>query len=99
VILSELLEGAAADLDPVEAVIDGDGVEWSRSGRAFAAVGPAGAAFRLPSVIGRAALGTPNTSTSERGPDWVAFAPPELDRTAVDRAVAWFEAAWRHAAA
>jgi hypothetical protein len=29
----------------------------------------------------------------------VAFNPPELDRTAVDRAVAWFEAAWRHAAA
>ena len=94
----ELLEGAAAGLDPVEAIRDGDGVEWRRAGRAFAAVGSAGAAFRLPPVIGRAALGTPSTLTSGRGAEWVAFAPPELDRTSVDRAVAWFEAAWRHAA-
>ena len=95
----ELLDGAAAGLDPIEAVRDGDGVEWRRAGRAFAAVGPAGAAFRLPPVIARAALGTPSTSTSERGAEWVAFDPPELDRASVDRAVAWFEAAWRHAAA
>ena len=97
--LAELFERSAVDLDPVEPVRDGEGVEWRRAGRAFAAVGTAGAAFRLPSVIGRAALGTPDTATSERGVDWVAFNPPELDRTAVDRAVAWFEAAWRHAAA
>jgi hypothetical protein len=48
--------------------------------------------------MGRAALGTPGTSASERGTEWVVFAPPDLDRTAVDRVVAWFAAAWRHAA-
>jgi hypothetical protein len=97
VILRELLEGAAAGLDPIDARTTDDGTVWQRDGREFAALRAGRVEFRLPPVIGRAAIGTPSTSASERGAEWVAFAPPDLDRTAVDRGVAWFEAAWRHA--
>jgi hypothetical protein len=38
----------------------------------------------------RAALRTPDTAPSPRGPDWVAFAPEVLDDPAIDRAEAWF---------
>ena len=93
----ELLEQTAAGLDPIDAGTTDDEVVWQREGRAFAASGRGRAEFRLPPIIGRAALGTPSTSASERGADWVAFAPPDLDRMAVDRAIAWLEAAWRHA--
>ena len=44
-----------------------------------------------------AALRTPDTAASPRGSDWVAFAPAELDRHAIDRATAWLASAWRRA--
>src|SRR5207344_3304268 len=44
------------------------------------------AEFRLDPLVARAALRTPGTSPSPRGPDWVAFAPEILDDGAVDRA-------------
>ena len=94
--LAEILDRAAADLDAVERVEVVNGVEWRRTGRAFAALSGSRAEFRLPAIVGRAALGTPSTSGSERGAEWVALAPPDLDRMAMDRAVAWFVAAWRH---
>jgi hypothetical protein len=53
--------------------------------------------FRLDPIVARAALGTPDTSASSRGPEWVAFSPAELDRFAVDRALAWLGAAHRRA--
>jgi hypothetical protein len=98
VTVQDLLKEAAEGLDPIDARATGDEVLWQREGRAFAVSGTGRAEFRLPPVMGRAALGTPGTSASERGTEWVVFAPPDLDRTAVDRVVAWFAAAWRHAA-
>ena len=53
--------------------------------------------FRLDPAVAAAAQRTPDTVTSERGPDWVVFAPVVLDAPAVDRAIAWFGSAARRA--
>jgi len=96
--LAEAIEDAAGRLPGVEGrETAGGGVEWSVGGRAFAAVQAETVEFRLDPVVARAALGTPDTSVSARGPEWVAFSPGELDRFAVDRAVAWLGAAHRRA--
>ena len=70
-----------------------------RSGRAFAAVSTDGAVadFRLDPAVAGAALRTPDTAPSRRGPDWVSFSPETLDDHALDRAEAWFGSAWRRA--
>jgi hypothetical protein len=64
----------------------------------FAAAEPMAAELRLHPEIAESARRTPATSASERGAEWVRFAPPELDRHALDRAEAWFVSAWRAAA-
>jgi hypothetical protein len=56
------------------------------------------AEFRLSPTIAAAARNTPNAGPSSRGGEWVAFSPPQLDRYALDRAVAWFGSAYRTAA-
>ena len=69
---------------------------WQAAGGPFAALSGAAAEFRLRSDMVRAALRTPNTGTSGRGPDWVVFdTPAELDRYDVDRLRSWFEMAAR----
>lgn len=96
--LRAVLEEAVAQLADVERVPAGDAMELRRSGRSFARLEPAAAAFRLDTVLVPAALRTPDTAPSSLGPDWVAFAPPVVDGFALDRAIAWLEAAWRRAA-
>jgi hypothetical protein len=96
--LAEAVDDAAGRLAGVERrEMAGGGTEWLVAGRPFAAAGTATVEFRLDPVVARAALGTPDTSVSARGPEWVAFSPGELDRFAVDRAVAWLGAAHRRA--
>jgi hypothetical protein len=99
VTIGEALEEAAAGLDGVERRNAGAGVEWTVAGVLFAAVEGDTAEFRLDPTVGRAALGTPDVVVSGRGGEWVAFTPPEVDRFARDRAVAWFGSAYRRAAA
>ncbi|MBI3751644.1 MAG: hypothetical protein HY263_08335 [Chloroflexi bacterium] len=53
--------------------------------------------LRLDPAIARAATRTPDTAPSDRGPEWVRFAPRELDDHAVDRLEAWFAFARRRA--
>ncbi len=95
--LVDALAEAAAATDAVERRDAAGGSEWLVGGRPFAAVSHDAAEFRLPRTIARAALGTPDTGASARGSEWVSFAPRELDRFALDRAVAWFASALRHA--
>jgi hypothetical protein len=57
------------------------------------------AEFRLDPAVAAAAQRTPDTSTSERGPEWVRFSPADIDGHAVDRAVAWLGSAARRAGA
>jgi hypothetical protein len=99
VTIVEALEDAAAGLDDVEHRNAGAGVEWTVAGVVFAAATGDTAEFRLEPAVTHAALGTPDTAASGRGPEWVAFSPGELDRLARDRAVAWFGSAHRRAAA
>lgn len=95
--IGALIEGASADLEAVDRQVVGGGVEWSTGGIVFASVNGDRAEFRLVRPVVAAALRTPATAASDRGPDWVAFAPRELDGHAVDRAVAWLASAWRRA--
>ena len=96
--LGDLLSAAAADLDSVESTISPDGgVTWARGGRPFAGVSDDGsrAEFGLDPAIAAAAVRTPDVTPSERGPEWVAFVPAELDDHAADRALAWLASAHR----
>ena len=95
VTLRDVLDEAAADLDDVEAVTSGDGLEWRRGGRPFAALTGDVAEFQLDGPVASAAARTSDTLASKRGPDWVRFSPSSLDQYAVDRARAWLAFAWR----
>ncbi len=101
--LGGIVGDAAAKLSGVERRDSDGGTEWSIGGALFATVSrapggtPERAEFRLDPVVLRAALGTPDTARSPRGDDWVAFSPPDLDRIAIDRAIAWLGSAHRRA--
>ena len=95
--LAEVLRGAASELGDVTEDRAGTATSWSRGGIAFAVLDGARAEFRLDPLVARAALRTPDTTSSGRGPDWVTFAPLELDESAADRADAWFLSAHRRA--
>jgi hypothetical protein len=99
VTIVEALEDAAAGLGDVERRNAGAAVEWTLAGVVFAAATGGRAEFRLDPAVTHAALGTPDTAASGRGPEWVAFSPPELDQFARDRAIAWFGSAYRRASA
>jgi hypothetical protein len=95
--LEAALRAAAVDLEDAESRTSPAGREWSIGGIVFAVVGPDDAEFRLAPAVAAAALRTPDTAGSRRGPDWVAFRPAVLDRHALDRAEAWLASAWRRA--
>jgi hypothetical protein len=99
--LREIL-AAAADDAGIIARDDPDGtVSWTARERRFAVLEPTGSTawFRLDAVLAGAALRTPSTMVSDRGPEWVGFSPDALDDHDRDRATAWFVAALRRASA
>ena len=51
----------------------------------------------LDATVLKAALKTPDTAASVRGPGWIAFSPKAVDRFALDRAEAWVRFAHRRA--
>jgi hypothetical protein len=96
--LAALLDESAAGRDDVERLVGDGSVTFRRAGRDFVVLEADGrASFRLGSILAPAALRTPAVVASARGPDWVRFGPPVLDRFARDRASSWFEAAYRRA--
>ncbi len=92
--MGELLSQAAAALGGVVIETHAASTRFVRDG-AFAVLEATGAAFRLGPEIAEAALRTPGTAPSERGGDWIRFAPESWERFDQDRASAWFEMAWR----
>lgn len=97
--LGDVLDEAAAELELEGAATKDGATDYERSGVVFASVDSVGrvATFRLDRVIAAAALRTPGTRPSARGDMWVEFAPTEVDDHAIDRAQAWFAAAYRRA--
>jgi len=95
--LAAIVEAAAVELEAVDRRATADGAEWSIGGVTFAAIKPEAAEFRLARAVVEAALRTPGTARSVRGPDWIEFRPAEIDRHAIDRATAWLASAWRRA--
>ena len=97
--LADVLASAADGLAGVVARDERGTTVWLAGSEAvpFAALSAGRAEFRLDPLVAGAALRTPDTTASARGPDWVAFAPAELDDAAIDRAEAWFLSAHRHA--
>jgi hypothetical protein len=87
----------AAKLGEVLVDMRGSRAEYRRGPTLFATAEGYQAELRLDPEVAEAARRTPSTGASQRGPDWVVFAPPELDQHARDRAEAWFLSAWRHA--
>lgn len=96
--LADLFAALAAKLGEVNADVRGELTEYRRGNVRFATVEGNAAELRLHPEIAEAARSTPSTSGSQRGPEWVRFAPPEVDRHALDRAESWFLSAWRAAA-
>ena len=95
--LGELLQEAADGLDGVTTGADERGTTWSIGSVLFAALTGETAEFRLDPQVARAALRTPDTASSSRGAEWVAFRPAVIDDGATDRAEAWFLSAARRA--
>ena len=89
------MDRLAVELDEVGRRQVGQAIEYDRVGVVFAERDAGKLSFRLRAEIVAAALRTPNTAPSARGPEWVALAPAAVDVFALDRAVAWFETAWR----
>jgi hypothetical protein len=96
--LETMLDDFAAQLEDVEATTDAGIKTWRHESMSFAILGAAGVDLRLSPRVAAAAVATPDTDPSPRGPEWITFHPPELDDQALDRLEAWFELAWRHAA-
>ncbi len=95
--LGALLAAAAAELEGTAEVPTGQGTDYYLDDFLFASHAGDVAEFRLREEVGAAALRTPDTAPSPRGAGWVRFAPKRLDGHARDRALAWFESAWRRA--
>jgi hypothetical protein len=95
--LRDVLDAATEDLPDVKRLGDSQTASWAVADVVFAVLDGGRAEFRLDAMVARAALRTPDTAPSTRGPDWVGFAPSTLDDGAVDRAEAWFLSAYRRA--
>jgi hypothetical protein len=95
--LRDLALEALDGLDDVQPSPGSDVTGYARAGHPFLVLTERDLEVRLEPFVATAALRTPDTAESPRGPGWVRFTPPTLDRFAADRVVAWIEHAWRHA--
>lgn len=97
---TELLEAvrlAAAEVPDAAEEAGGGEASWTRAGTRFVVLRGASVELRVGAAIAGAAVRTPDTHPSLRGPEWIAFAPADLDGPARDRLAAWFAAAGRRA--
>lgn len=95
---ADVLDEAAATHPGVHRRETDGVITYETGGRPFAAASGHIVEFLLKPDIARAALRTPATKPSERGPDWVVFEPPdEPDRYDLDRLRSWFDMAARTA--
>jgi hypothetical protein len=95
---ADLADELTDELDEVSSSADGDVVSYARGGAVFVRVSGSSLEVRLPADIAEAALRTPDTALDPDDRGWLRFTPKDDERHAVDRAAAWFQTAWRHAA-
>jgi hypothetical protein len=95
--IGDLATAVVKGLAGVNLVEDSGTTIWRRQDTPFAALDENALEVRLAPAVARAALRTPDTESSRRGPDWIRFSPVLLDQYARDRATAWIESAWRNA--
>jgi hypothetical protein len=95
--LRSVLDAAGAALSDVRAAAAGPTTSWARGHQVFAVFDGSSVELRLDIPIAAAAMKTPDTTVSTRGPDWVRFSPATLDGHAVDRLTAWFALGYRRA--
>ena len=95
--LMVLVAEVAAELGEVTSSGDGGVVAYQVAGVVFARVSADALEVRLPADIADAALRTPDTAVIPGEPGWLRFSPQGRERHVVDRAMAWFQLAWRHA--
>jgi hypothetical protein len=73
------------------------GAVFAAGGAVFAVLADDRLEVALDATVLKAALKTPDTAASVRGPGWIAFSPKAVDRFALDRAEAWVRFAHRRA--
>ena len=95
--LRAVLDASAAALSDVRAATAGATTSWARGHEVFAIFDGTAVELRLDIPIAAAAIKTPDTAVSTRGPEWVRFSPASLDGHAVDRLTAWFALGYRRA--
>ena len=93
--LTGMAAEVASGLDGVTTTTDGDVTSFARDGTAFARTAPGVFDVGLPDDVSAAALQTPGTSTID-GAGWVRLSLSGQEHV-LDRASAWFKAAWQHA--
>ncbi len=93
--LSEAIDRLADELGEIHRHESGTLVEYVRGATVFAARQGNIVSFRLRPEVAGAALRTADTVRSSRGSAWVTLQPREVDGFALDRALSWFESAWR----
>jgi len=93
--LADAVDHLADELDEIHRRRSAYAVEYLRGGVVFAAREEGRVSFRLRAEVVAAGLQTADTTLSARGSDWIALQPRVVDGFALDRALAWFESAWR----
>lgn len=97
--LATLLSGMATGIGDVRVRMSGGSMTWSRGDTAFATLEGRTVELRLDRAVAAAALQTPDTASSGRGPEWVRYTPATLEGHDLDRLEAWFGLAFRRAEA
>ena len=95
--LASTLAGLAAEAGGTHVRTSGGSTTWSRGDATFAVLRGASIELRLDAAVAAAALRTPDTARSERGPEWVRYAPSTLEGHDLDRLTAWFGLAHKRA--
>ena len=97
--IAGILDRLVGELPATTRSAAGPAMTWAVGDRAFAIVDGDAVELRLDPAVAAAAMRTPDVGASERGPEWVRFAPRTLEGHDLDRLEAWFALAHRRATA
>jgi hypothetical protein len=96
--IEAILDELATSMPGSNRLTQGRGTAWAVGDRLFAILQGDAVELRLDPAVAAAAARTPDTSPSDRGPEWVRYQPSTLEGHDLDRLEAWFGLAHRRAA-